>query len=53
MAANSTGQSAHLFYKHREDQIPLWANVEYHPVYIDRERLEANAEGTLRLEPPR
>jgi len=50
VAANSTGQCAHLFQRHREDQIPLWQNVELHPVYFDRESVEAVAEGTLRLQ---
>ena len=49
---HSTGQSGHLFHPHREDFIPLWQNVEYHPLTFSRDATEAIAEGTLTLSPP-
>ncbi len=52
LAINSTGQCAHLFHRHREDQIPLWQDVEFHPVYFSRGSVEGAAESTLRLTPP-
>lgn len=51
LAVNSTGQVAHLFHKHREDQFELWAAGEYHPVLPDREAVDREAEGRLRLVP--
>jgi penicillin amidase len=47
-----TGQSGQAFHPHYKDLIPLWQNVEYHPMFFERERIEANAEGTLTLTPP-
>lgn len=52
LAVNSTGQSGHLFHRHREDQVPLWAEVDYRPVLPDRAAVDEHAEGTLRLVPP-
>jgi penicillin amidase len=49
---HTTGQSGHLFHRHREDFIDLWQNVEYHPMISSRETAEARAEGTLTLTPP-
>jgi penicillin amidase len=52
LAVNSTGQVAHAFHPHREDQIALWAAVDYHPLPATREAATAEAEATLRLTPP-
>jgi penicillin amidase len=52
LSIHTTGQSGHLFHPHREDFIPLWQNVEYHPMVFDREQVEANAEATLTLSVP-
>jgi penicillin amidase len=49
LAVNSTGQCAHAFHAHREDQVPLWYEVEYRPLRFSRESFEA--EGTLTLRP--
>ncbi|MCP4546534.1 MAG: penicillin acylase family protein, partial [bacterium] len=49
LAVNSTGQCAHAFHRHREDQIALWSRVDYHPLLSTREAVEAAAEATLRL----
>ncbi len=48
----TTGQSGHLFNRHREDMISLWQGVEYHPVFFDQETSTANAEAVLTLTPP-
>jgi penicillin amidase len=48
----TTGQSGHLFHRHRTDQISPWQNVEYHSMIFSREAAEANAEGVLSLSPP-
>ncbi|RMG92363.1 MAG: penicillin acylase family protein, partial [Chloroflexi bacterium] len=46
-----TGQSGHPYHPHYDDQIELWLNGEYHPMWFGREAVEANAEGVLVLEP--
>ncbi len=50
-AANSTGQSEHLFHRNREDQIPLWQNIEYHSTFFTRQAVQEHAEHTLTLTP--
>ena len=52
LAVNSTGQVAHVFHRHREDQVPLWHDVLFHPVIFSRAAAEADAEATLTLSPP-
>jgi penicillin amidase len=49
---HTTGQSGHLFHRHREDFIPLWQSVEYHPMLHSREAVDSKAEATLTLTPP-
>ncbi len=51
LAVNSTGQCAHVFHAHRDDQIALWQEVDYHPVLFDRPTAETEAEGVLTLTP--
>ncbi|HKV10348.1 MAG TPA: penicillin acylase family protein [Thermoanaerobaculia bacterium] len=50
-AINSSGQSAHLGHRHREDQIPLWGRVEYRPMLFGKEAVEKGAAERLTLEP--
>jgi len=50
-AINSTGQSEQLFHPHREDQIPLWQNLKYHPLMFNRETIEASTENRLTMVP--
>lgn len=45
------GQSGNVFNPHREDQIFLWQQVQYHPMPFSRKAVEANAESTLTLAP--
>ena len=52
LTMHTTGQSGHLFHRHREDMIPRWQNVEYHPMLSSREAVEANADAVLTLTPP-
>jgi penicillin amidase len=49
---HTTGQSGQLFHKHREDFIPLWQNIEYHPMLFGRQAVEGYAETVLVLTPP-
>ncbi|MDP2948030.1 MAG: penicillin acylase family protein [Chloroflexota bacterium] len=45
------GQSGHPASRHYSDMIEAWRRVEYHPMLFDREQVERQAEGRLRLEP--
>lgn len=47
----SSGASMHLLNPHREDQMKLWANIEYHPMPIVKEEVTNLAEDTLTLLP--
>ncbi|HYG64305.1 MAG TPA: penicillin acylase family protein, partial [Thermoanaerobaculia bacterium] len=51
VAVNSTGQSGLPFHRHREDQAPMWARGEYHPVLTTREAARAQEESVLTLAP--
>jgi penicillin G amidase len=51
LAAHTTGQSGHAYHPHYDDMVPLWANVEYYPMWWDRDSIINNSEGHLRLVP--
>jgi len=51
LAIHTTGQSGHAFHPHYADMVDLWRNIQYHPMLWDRARVEAAAEGHLRLLP--
>ncbi len=53
LSVNTTGQSGHAFHPHYTDQADLWRNIQYHPMLWDRQTIESNAEGYLRLLPGR
>lgn len=48
----TTGVSGQTFSPHYKDFISTWQNVQYHPMYFDRGRLDADSEATLTLSPP-
>ncbi|MCT7981930.1 penicillin acylase family protein [Laspinema sp. A4] len=51
VAVSSTGQSGHAFHPHYTDLIPLWRNLDYHPMVSSRSEVEANTRDTLILLP--
>jgi len=51
LAIHTTGQSGHAYHKHYVDMADLWRNIQYHPMLWERNTIEANAEGHLRLVP--
>ncbi|NOX61741.1 MAG: penicillin acylase family protein [Chloroflexi bacterium] len=51
LAINTTGQSGHPYHPHYDDQIEMWAAVQYAPMLWRRDQVEADAEGTLILTP--
>ncbi|MCT7996060.1 penicillin acylase family protein [Laspinema olomoucense] len=51
VAVTSPGQSGHAFHRHYADLIPLWRNLDYHPMVSSRPGVEANTIDTLILLP--
>jgi penicillin amidase len=49
--ANTAGNSGNPASPHYADQFDDWLAGRYHPLWMDRSDVEANAETTLRLEP--
>jgi penicillin amidase len=51
LTINTTGQSGHAFHPNYIDMADLWRNIQYHPMLWDRDQVESNAKGHLRLAP--
>jgi penicillin G amidase len=51
LSIHAPGQSGQLASKHYDDFIKSWRNVEHHPMLFNRQMIEENAEGTLRMVP--
>lgn len=50
-SVNSTGQSGHPYHRHYDDQVDLWLNGQYHPLWFTQEVVEAAAVDHLVLQP--
>ena len=48
---HTTGQSGHAYHPHYADMVDLWRTIQFHPMLWERERVEAEAQGHLRLVP--
>jgi penicillin amidase len=48
---HTTGQSGHAYHNHYVDMADPWREIEYHPMLWEREAIELDAEGHLRLVP--
>ncbi|MFZ5911455.1 MAG: penicillin acylase family protein [Chloroflexota bacterium] len=51
LAIHTTGQSGHAFHPHYDDMAPLWAAVQYAPMWWEQDSVMNDAEGHLRLIP--
>lgn len=51
LAIHTTGQSGLPLHPHYRDFVRVWAAGRYHPMLFSRERIEQEAEATLRLVP--
>jgi len=51
LALHTTGQSGHAFDKHYADMAPMWADVQYYPMWWEQASVKADAESHLRLAP--
>lgn len=46
-----TGQSGHPYHSHYDDEIELWLNGEYHPIWFSEEAVQEAAQDHLTLQP--
>jgi penicillin amidase len=51
VTVHTTGQSGHAYHEHYIDMAPLWANIEYYPMWWSQEQITAQTEGHLVLQP--
>ncbi len=51
LTVHTTGQSGHAYNEHYADMAPLWANVQYYPMWWDQPSAIKDAEGHLVLKP--
>ncbi|MDP1546911.1 MAG: penicillin acylase family protein [Anaerolineales bacterium] len=51
VTVHTTGQSGHAYHPHYADMAPLWANVEYYPMWWEQDSIIEDAEGHLVLNP--
>lgn len=51
VTVHTTGESGHAYHKHYDDMAPLWANIEYYPMWWNLDSVLADAEGHLILKP--
>jgi penicillin amidase len=51
VTVHTTGESGHAYNRHYIDMAPLWANVQYYPMWWDPASVVHDAEGHLLLAP--
>ncbi len=51
LTIHTTGQSGHAYHPHYVDMAPLWAGVQYYPMWFDQESVIKDSEGHLKLVP--
>ena len=51
LAIHTTGQSGHAYHPHYDDMAPMWATVQYYPMWWEQASIKADTEGHLRLVP--
>jgi penicillin amidase len=51
VTVHTTGESGHAYHKHYDDMAPMWAKIEYYPMWWDVNSIVADSEGHLVLKP--
>ena len=51
IAIHTSGESGHAYHPHYVDMTPLWANIQYFPMWWNQESVVEDAEGYLVLKP--
>jgi len=51
VTVHTTGQSGHAYHEHYDDMAPLWAGIQYYPMWWEQESIIKDSEGHLKLVP--
>ncbi len=51
VTVHTTGQSGHAYNSHYADMAPLWAGIQYYPMWWTEQQVTSNTEGHLILKP--
>jgi penicillin amidase len=51
IAIHTSGQSGHAYHPHYTDMTPMWAKIEYYPMWLNLDSVIEDAEGHLVLVP--
>jgi penicillin amidase len=51
LTIHTTGQSGHAYHEHYDDMAPLWAGIQYYPMWWEQDSIIEDAEGHLILKP--
>lgn len=51
VTVHTTGESGHAYHPHYDDMAPLWAGIQYYPMWWNQESIIEDAEGHLKLVP--
>jgi penicillin amidase len=51
VSVHTTGQSGHAYNKHYADMAPMWASIQYYPMWWNQASITKDAEGHLTLMP--
>lgn len=51
LTVHTTGQSGHAYHPHYIDMAPLWAGIQYYPMWWEQESVINDSEGHLQLVP--
>ncbi|MBX3038963.1 MAG: penicillin acylase family protein [Anaerolineales bacterium] len=51
LTVHTTGQSGHAYHPHYDDMAPLWANINYYPMWWNLDSIMNDSEGHLVLMP--
>jgi penicillin amidase len=51
VTVHTTGQSGHAYHQHYADMSPMWANLQYYPMWWDQDSIKKDTEGHLTLAP--
>ncbi len=51
LTVHTTGESGHAYHQHYDDMAPLWADIQYYPMWWEQESVIDDAEGHLKLVP--
>jgi penicillin amidase len=51
VTVHTTGESGHAYHPHYDDMAPMWAGIQYYPMWWNQDSIIGDAEGHLILKP--